>query len=217
MKWRQANLTKYFQDIWNGAPLFKYTRSSDDLTEMPFCNSQWPLHFLMTLCSPWAVHIQEKSIPGAHKARKGLRRLFWLHSVSPCCFLRNMCDLKDKVMTEGRAGIFHDLPRAAGSQQILISLPINARGMDVFSLTQVNHQQAVTFFCGSKYEQSGITYCSCSALVVTDILEYSWSKRTIPLQLRLVSTRSWLSELNKNSSLVRIGGKPSGECEKKCQ
>ncbi len=79
------------------------------------------LHFLMTLCSPGAIHIQEKAISGPHKARKGLRKMLWLHSVSPCCFSRNMCDLKDKVVTEGKAGIFNDLPRAHGQSSSLIS------------------------------------------------------------------------------------------------
>lgn len=81
--------------------------------------SQWDaaprlslLHFLMTLCSPGSIHIQEKAISGAHKARKGLRIMLGLHSVSPCCFLRSMCDLKDKVVTEGKAGIFNDVPQA---------------------------------------------------------------------------------------------------------
>lgn len=61
---------------------------------------------------PDSIHIQEKAVSGAHKARMGRGKMLWLHSVSPCCFLRNMCDPKDRVVTEGKAGIFNDSPRA---------------------------------------------------------------------------------------------------------
>lgn len=40
----------------------------------PRCLPKTLSYFLMTLCSPGAIHIQEKANSGAHKARKGLRK-----------------------------------------------------------------------------------------------------------------------------------------------
>lgn len=59
----------------------------------------------------WATQSQE----GAEK------KCYDCTQLAPAAFLRNTRDLKDKVATEGMAGIFNDLPRAPSQSSSLIS------------------------------------------------------------------------------------------------
>lgn len=93
--------------------------------------SQWDSEILTTYftfswhCALLEPFIYRKRPPLGHtKPGRGWEKMLWLLPVSPCCFLRNMCDLKDKVVTEGKAGIFNDLPRAHGQSRSQSSVTI---------------------------------------------------------------------------------------------
>lgn len=57
--------------------------------------------------------MQEKALSGPHKARKGLRKKCYdCTQLAPAALEGTFVTQKTKVVTEGKAGIFNDLPAA---------------------------------------------------------------------------------------------------------
>lgn len=108
-----------------------------------------------------------------------------LHSVSPCCFLRNMCDLKDKVVTEGKGEIFNESPQAHGHSRSFISqyqYKLLRHAQLDSSQTPINNLRQCIFACFSFFGTENTSYLGSEGRFFTrnrpaDILYSSqWTK-----------------------------------------
>lgn len=73
----------------------------------------WPSSLSHDIVFSWSHSYTGKGHFWGTQSQEGAEKNIMIAiSFALAAFLRNMCDLKDKVVTEGKAGIFNDLPRA---------------------------------------------------------------------------------------------------------